>query len=73
MYKRFTIALLVLTGFISGCDDEQKTKEWYKEHPDKMNEVILKCQQTGDETLNCRNAKAAHFENQQKNAPVPQY
>lgn len=73
MLKKYMIVILLFSGVISGCDEAPKTKEWFRDHPDKMNEVFSKCQQSGDETLNCRNAKAAHFEIQQKNAPVPQY
>jgi len=73
MTKRSLVITFVLAALLSGCDEQPKTKEWFKDNPDEMNKVFDKCQKSGDETVNCRNAKAAHLEIQQKNAPVPQY
>lgn len=66
------LALFVTTGF-TGCSEEPKTEQWFKDNPDEMNKVFNQCQKTGEESLNCRNAKAAHQDIQQKNAPVPKY
>lgn len=65
-------ALFILSVFtLSGCDEQAKTPQWYKAHPDKMNEVWAKCKESGDDTPNCRNAIEAHFQVQQANAPIP--
>lgn len=75
--KLSTCAFLLLASFITtgftGCSEEPKTKQWFKDNPDELNKVYTECQKTGDESVNCRNAKAAHQDIQQKNAPVPKY
>ena len=73
MSKRSLVITFVLAAFLSGCEEQPKTKQWFIDNPDEMNKVFDKCQKSGDETVNCRNAKAAHLAIQQMNAPVPQY
>lgn len=66
----FTVILSSL--FISGCDNP-KSAEWYKSHPDEMNDRYNKCKASGDDTQDCRNARQARFELRQKNAPIPNF
>lgn len=73
MTKRSLVITFALAVLLSGCDEPPKTEQWFKDHPDEMKKTFDECQKSGDETVNCRNAKAAHFDIQQRNAPVPQY
>lgn len=59
--------------FLSGCSEEVKTVEWYKDHPKELAAMFADCKKTGNDTPNCRNAIAAQFQIQQKNAPMPTF
>lgn len=73
-YSVFLFAApLLLTALVSGCKEEAKTVEWYKQNPSELKTVYEKCKASGDDTDNCRNAKQAHYDIQQKNAPVMQF
>lgn len=69
----FLFALPLLLTVLSGCKEEAKTVEWYKQNPSELKTVYEKCKTSGDDTDNCRNAKQAHYDVQQKNAPVMQF
>ena len=58
---------------LSGCEQPAKTPQWYKAHPDEMNRRWAECKKSGDDTQDCRNAIEAHFQVQQKNAPIPDF
>jgi hypothetical protein len=67
--------LIVLSGvvlFLTACN-EVKSVEWYKEHQDEMNKLYVKCKASGEDTQTCRNVKDAHFQIQQKNAPITDF
>ncbi|MEQ9886707.1 EexN family lipoprotein [Pectobacterium zantedeschiae] len=64
----FTVMLGSL--FLSGCDNPKST-QWYKEHPDEMNQRYKACESSGDDSQDCKNARAARFELRQENAKVP--
>lgn len=75
MFKRIknilpitTISIVVL---LSGCKEEAKTKQWYIDHPDEMTKVYEKCKSSGEESDDCHNATAAHFNVNQNSAPIP--
>lgn len=53
-----------------GCDNT-KSVEWYKSHADDMNAKYKICISSGDDSLDCKNARAARFELRQENAKVP--
>lgn len=63
----FTLPFIVL---ISGCDEEAKTTQWYRDHPDELKVVYEKCQKTGSASANCKNVNEAHYQIQQLNAPT---
>ena len=69
--RSLTLSFLSLLFIISGCKEEAKTTQWYKDHPDELKAVYEKCQKTGDASDNCRNANEAHHQIQQLNAPTP--
>ncbi|KKY69986.1 EexN family lipoprotein [Klebsiella michiganensis] len=69
--RLLTFSFLSLLLIISGCKEEAKTTQWYKDHPDELKAVYEKCQKTGDASDNCRNANEAHHQIQQLNAPTP--
>ncbi|QJT81394.1 EexN family lipoprotein [Kosakonia sp. MUSA4] len=69
--RLLTFSILSLLFIISGCKEEAKTTQWYKDHPDELKAVYEKCQKTGDASDNCRNANEAHHQIQQLNAPTP--
>lgn len=63
--------LSLLFVVISGCKEEVKTTQWYRDHPDELKAVYEKCQKTGNASDNCKNANEAHYQIQQLNAPTP--
>ncbi|RMR11246.1 hypothetical protein ALP90_200136 [Pseudomonas amygdali pv. ulmi] len=69
------MAVLGLVGFllVSACSEEVKTPEWYVDHPKELAPVYKECKASGNDTPNCRNAIAAQFLIQQKNAKVPTF
>lgn len=69
--RLLTLSFLSLLFIISGCKEEAKTTQWYKDHPDELKAVYEKCQKTGDTSDNCKNANEAHYQIQQLNAPTP--
>lgn len=69
--RLLTLSFLSLLFIISGCKEEAKTTQWYKDHPDELKAVYEKCQKTGDVSDNCKNANEAHYQIQQLNAPTP--
>ncbi|WP_171847111.1 EexN family lipoprotein [Enterobacter chengduensis] len=69
--RLLTLSFLSLLFIISGCKEEAKTTQWYKDHPDELKAVYEKCKKTGDASDNCKNANKAHYQIQQLNAPTP--
>lgn len=69
--RLLTLSFLSLLFIISGCKEEAKTTQWYKDHPDELKAVYEKCQKTGDASDKCKNANEAHYQIQQLNAPTP--
>lgn len=69
------MAVFGLVGFalVSGCSEEVKTPEWYVDHPKELAPIYKECKASGNDTPNCRNAIAAQFQIQQKNARVPTF
>ncbi|AYH27098.1 EexN family lipoprotein [Yersinia enterocolitica] len=70
MNKIIVILTLPFIVLISGCDEEAKTTQWYRDHPDELKVVYEKCQKTGSASENCKNVKEAHYQIQQLNAPT---
>ena len=70
---RFFFCFLLLTSLLSGCKEEAKSVDWYKQNPTELATVYKQCKASGEDSDNCRNAKQAHFDIQQKNAPVMQF
>jgi hypothetical protein len=56
--------------FLTGCDNP-KSIQWYKEHPDEMNQRYKACESTGEDSQDCKNAREARFELRQENTQVP--
>lgn len=69
----FSVMVVVVMGLLAGCKEEVKTKEWYKSHPTELAEVYKKCQQTGEDSDNCRNVREADNEIKRLNAPIPTF
>lgn len=55
------IMVAVLSIFVITACSEVKSVEWYKEHPDEMKSVLMKCElkQGSSQDQNCLNAKEA--------------
>ncbi|EOZ2733105.1 EexN family lipoprotein [Pectobacterium aroidearum] len=70
MNKIIVILTLPFIVLISGCDEEAKTTQWYRDHPDELKVVYEKCQKTGSASENCKNVNEAHYQIQQLNAPT---
>lgn len=71
--KSFIIPTLITISILAlnGCEEKSQTVEWYKENPTEMNKVWSKCQASGNDTTNCRNARDADTQIKRANAPVP--
>lgn len=67
----FLFSVIVLSFAVVGCKEEVKTTKWYKDHPDELTIVYDKCQKSGDDTENCKNANEANYQLKQLNAPTP--
>lgn len=65
-----TLLLTTCLLLLSGCD-ETHSKQWYKEHVDKMKERYSECKKGGDDSQDCKNVLEAHFEWKQMNAKTP--
>ncbi|MDG0796731.1 EexN family lipoprotein [Pectobacterium punjabense] len=71
MKTSFCIFPVILGSlFLAGCDNPKST-QWYKEHPDEMNQPYKACESSGDDSQDCKNAREARFELRQENAKVP--
>lgn len=70
MNKINVILTLLFIVLISGCDEEAKTTQWYRDHPDELKVVYEKCQEIGSASENCKNVNEAHYQIQQLNAPT---
>ncbi|KLV49901.1 MULTISPECIES: EexN family lipoprotein [Citrobacter] len=70
MNKIIVILTLPFIVLISGCDEEAKTTQWYRDHPDELKVVYEKCQKTGSASENCKNVNEAHYQTHQLNAPT---
>ncbi|WP_328772691.1 MULTISPECIES: EexN family lipoprotein [Dickeya] len=55
---------------LTGCDNPKST-QWYKAHPDEMNQRYQACESSGEDSQDCKNARAARFELRQEKAKVP--
>ena len=67
------VLVILVAGLLSGCEEEVKSVDWWKEHPAELKEKIFECKETGEDTNNCRNAKGAAFRLRQQNAPIPTF
>lgn len=63
-------ATLISALFLAGCDEQPKSKQWYMDNPEDAKVQVDKCKTSGDDSVNCRNAKSALFQIKQENAPV---
>lgn len=71
MKTSFCIFPIILGALsMTGCDNP-KSKQWYKEHPDEMNQQYKACESSGKDSQDCRNAREARFELRQENTKVP--
>ncbi|ELZ0054436.1 EexN family lipoprotein [Salmonella enterica] len=69
MKKLILIVAISGATVLTGCKEEAKTTQWYRDHPDELKVVYEKCQKSGDASENCKNANEAHWQIQQLNAP----
>lgn len=56
--------------FLSGCNEETKSTDWFIKNPHEMKKTYEECKKTGEDSNNCKNAKEAHFQIKQQNAPT---
>ncbi|EBS5995476.1 Eex protein, partial [Salmonella enterica subsp. enterica serovar Stanley] len=50
-------ATLISALFLAGCDEQPKSKQWYMDNPEDAKVQVDKCKASGDDSVNCRNAK----------------
>lgn len=72
-FMRIALPLVTVTALLAGCKEEAKSVDWYKENGSELATVYQKCVASGDDSDNCKNAKQAHYDIQQKDAPVTQF
>lgn len=53
----FVVVMVIGMVTLAGCKEETKSKEWFKAHPKETVEIYNKCQQSGEQSDNCKNAK----------------
>ncbi len=70
MMKYVVITLVLL---LSGCGEETKSVDWWRNHPEDAMKKADECKASGTDTENCKNVKAAMFRNKQQDAPVPTF
>ncbi|EAN4225157.1 EexN family lipoprotein [Salmonella enterica subsp. enterica serovar Anatum] len=63
-------ATLISALILTGCDEQPKSKQWYMDNPEEAKVQVDKCKASGDDSVNCRNAKSALFQIKQESAPV---
>ncbi|MBW4786787.1 EexN family lipoprotein [Escherichia coli] len=67
-----TAGLVIISVFsLSGCFEETKSVDWWKEHHDESLKKEIECKKTGSDSQNCRNVKEANFRYQQLHATPP--
>lgn len=55
-----TLAFSLVLGTLTGCGTEEvKSVDWWKEHAPEATEKYLSCKESGEDTQNCQNVKAA--------------
>ncbi|EAO8023241.1 acetyltransferase [Salmonella enterica] len=65
--------LVVVALLLSGCGEETKSVDWWRNHPEDAMKKADECKNSGADTENCKNVKAALFRNKQQDAPVPTF
>ncbi|EAR1644316.1 TPA: EexN family lipoprotein [Citrobacter freundii] len=65
--------LVVVVLLLSGCGEETKSVDWWRNHPEDAMKQADECKKSGADTENCKNVKAALFRNKQQDAPVPTF
>lgn len=65
------IMMLVSLLALSGCGEETKSVDWWRNHPEDALKKADECKKSGADTDNCKNVKAALFRNKQQDAPIP--
>ena len=69
-----TAGLVIISVFsLSGCFEETKSVDWWKEHHDESLKKEIECKKTGSDSQNCRNVKEANFRYQQLHATPPSF
>ncbi|MFE4110600.1 EexN family lipoprotein [Kosakonia sp. YIM B13611] len=68
--SHFTFSVMLGILLLTGCDNP-KSIQWYKEHPQEMNQHYISCESSGDDNQDCKNARQARFEQRQGNAKIP--
>ena len=72
MKKTRLLSLVLFSIALSGCGEDIKTVDWWRNHPEEAISKVQECKKSGDVSDNCKNAKTALYKNQQQDAPVPQ-
>ncbi|CAJ1305994.1 TPA: EexN family lipoprotein [Escherichia coli] len=69
-----TAGLVIISVFsLSGCFEETKSVDWWKEHHDESLKKEIECKKTGSDSQNCRNVKEANFRYQQLHSTPPSF
>ena len=48
---------LLAVSLISGCGEENKSADWWQEHPEEATAKYQECKKSGEESVNCKNVK----------------
>ena len=72
-FMKIALPVLALSALLAGCKEEAKSVDWYKANRSELAKVYQECTASGDDSDNCKNAKQAHYDIQQKDAPITQF
>lgn len=69
----FRMLIVTFVFLLSGCGEETKSVDWWRNNPDEAIKKVQECKSSGADTDNCKNVKAALHRNQQQDAPIPMF
>ncbi|WP_340617408.1 EexN family lipoprotein [Xenorhabdus entomophaga] len=69
----FRVIIVAAALLLSACDEETKSVDWWRNHPDEAIKQSQECKTSGSDSDNCKNAKVALHRNQQQDAPIPTF
>ncbi|WP_180326903.1 EexN family lipoprotein [Escherichia coli] len=57
MKKTRILSLVLFSIALSGCGEDIKTVDWWRNHPKEATEKYKECKKSGEDSVNCQNVK----------------